>query len=65
MNKVSRDAIKSLIETEDNATMSIYLPTHRFPTSEHIQEDKIRLKNLVRSGKDALRRQGVDDGLIE
>lgn len=65
MNKVSQNAIKSLLETEDSATMSIYLPTHRFPTSEYIQEDKIRLKNLVRGGKEILAEKGVDDGLIE
>lgn len=65
MNKVNREAIKALLETEDNATISLYLPTHRFPTSEHISEDKIRLKNLVRAGKDLLQARGVDEGLIE
>lgn len=64
MNKVNREAIKSLLEAEDNATLSLYLPTHRFPTSEHIQEDKIRLKNLTRAGKEALEIQGVGDGIV-
>lgn len=65
MNKVNREAISRLLETEDNATLSLYLPTHRFPTSEHIAEDKIRLKNLIRSGKEMLHQHGVDEGLVE
>lgn len=65
MNKVNREAIKALLETEDNATISIYMPTHRFPTSEHISEDRIRLKNLVREAKEKLQKHGVDEGLIE
>ncbi len=64
MNKVSREAIKQLIEAEDNTTLSLYLPTHRFPTSEHIAEDKIRFKNLLKAGKEKLKSQGVDDGTI-
>lgn len=64
MNKINREAIKSLLEAEDNATVSLYLPTHRFPTSEHIQEDKIRFKNLVRAGKEALAARGIDGGII-
>lgn len=65
MNKVNREAIKALLETEDNATISLYMPTHRFPTSEHISEDKIRLKNLVREAKEKLQEHGVNEGLIE
>lgn len=64
MNKVSREAIKHLLELEDNVTLSIYLPTHRFPTSEHISEDRIRFKNLIRAGKEALEAEGVDDGIV-
>ena len=64
MNKVNQNAIKRLLETEDAATLSIYLPTHRFPTPEHMSEDKIRFKNLLRMGKEALVSRGVDDGIV-
>lgn len=64
MNKINTAAIKRLLELEDDKTLSIYVPTHRFPTSEHIQEDKIRFKNLVRKGKELLEKNGADEGLV-
>lgn len=64
MNKVNREAIKQLLDTEDGAAISLYMPTHRFPISEHITEDKIRFKNLVRAGEDLLKEQGIEDGII-
>ena len=64
MNKVNRETIKQLIETEDGVSVSLYMPTHRFPTSEHISEDKIRFKNLIKVSKEALKQKEVDDGLI-
>lgn len=63
MNKVNRDAIKQLIEGEDNATISLYMPTHRFPTSEHIVEDKIRFKNLIREAKEMLVSWGAEEDI--
>lgn len=63
MNKVSREAIKQLLETEDTMTLSIYMPAHRFPTSEHISEDKIRFKNLLRTAKEMLEKDGIDEGV--
>ena len=64
MNKVNRQAIKELLEAEDSASLCIYMPTHASPTADHISEDKIRLKNLIRSGKEALQNAGIDDGTI-
>lgn len=63
MNKVNREAIKQLLETEDSATISMYMPAHQFPTSEHITEDKIRFKNLIKSAKETLKDKGIDEGL--
>lgn len=63
MNKVSRESVKQLLELEDSVTLSMYLPTHQFPTSENIQEDRIRFKNLIRSAKEALEAQGVEEGV--
>ncbi len=64
MNKVSREAIKQLLETEDSVTLSMYMPSHRFPTSDHISEDQIRLKNLMKSAKETLEEQGTQGGLV-
>lgn len=65
MNKVSGESIKQLLEHEDSVTVSIYFPTHRFPTSDHISEDKIRFKNLIRAAKEMLVQQGSEDGIVE
>lgn len=64
MNKVNQEAIKQLLETEDSVSLSMYMPTHRFPTSEHISEDQIRLKNLMKLAKELLEKQGAEPGLV-
>ncbi len=64
MNKINQAVIKELLAYEDNVTLSLYLPTHRFPTSEHITEDKIRFKNLIKASKEKLQDAAVDDGTM-
>jgi hypothetical protein len=64
MNKVTPEAVKSLLEVDGDAVTSLYLPTHRSPTSVHIQEDKIRFKNLIRAGKEALEARGAEEDSI-
>lgn len=64
MNKVRPETIKALLESNDDITISLYLPTHRSPTSVHVGEDKIRFKNLIRAGKEALEAKGVDQDSI-
>ena len=61
MHKVTKAAISQLLEHEDTVTVSLFMPTHRFPTSEHITEDKIRFRNLIRGAKDALAGLGAED----
>lgn len=63
MNKVTYKAIEQLLETEDTNTLSIYMPTHHLPSSGHIAEDKIRYKNLLKSGREALQKVCSDDGV--
>ena len=63
MNKVSKETIKDLLDLEDSVAISLYLPTHRFPTPIHVQEDRIRFKNLVRAAKERLEADGVDEGI--
>lgn len=65
MNKVTLDALKPLLQPEGEVALSIYLPTHRFPSSEHIQEDKIRFKNLVRAGYDAMLSAGASEEITK
>lgn len=64
MNKVDKKAIEQLIETEDGVCVSLYMPTHKFPTPEHISEDKIRFKNLIKASKELLMREKADDELV-
>ena len=45
MALVSRDELGELMETRLNPSVSIFLPTHR--AGKEIQQDPIRLKNLL------------------
>jgi hypothetical protein len=60
MHTVTLESMTPLLRTDNEATVSLYFPTHRYPTADHIQEDKIRLKNLIRAGKEQLEARGVD-----
>lgn len=64
MNKVTLDTVKPLLQPEGEVALSIYLPTHKFPSSEHIQEDRIRFKNLVRASYDAILSTGASEEII-
>src|SRR6476620_4407709 len=63
MNTVNQQSIERLLEMEDQPVVSIYLPTHRAPTPPHIQEDKIRLKNDIRTAKERLLAMGMDEAV--
>lgn len=64
MHTVTPESITPLLHTDHHATVSLYFPTHRYPTADHIQEDKIRLKNLIRAGKEKLDAKGIDPDTI-
>ena len=61
MKKVDVSAIKNLIAYEGEPALTLYIPTHRYPTPPSIQEDQTRFKNLVRQGCDELARHKAID----
>ncbi|HET7630294.1 MAG TPA: hypothetical protein VFK03_02880 [Candidatus Saccharimonadales bacterium] len=54
MNKITTEAVNQLTEAKPGAAVSIYLPTHRYPTPPHMQEDQTRFKNLVSQAQQQL-----------
>lgn len=50
MRKITHASLKKLSNYEGEPVLTIYVPTHRFPTPPNIQEDQTRFKNLVRAG---------------
>jgi len=51
MRVLSREELRTLIESPQQVTVSIYMPTH--PTGD-IEQDPIRLKNLLRDAENQL-----------
>lgn len=56
MNKITKSTIIRLAEEQTGKVVSIYMPTHRYPSPPHIQESQTRFKNMLHSA-----RQIVDD----
>jgi hypothetical protein len=52
MNKITQPVIESLSQDTEGPVVSIYLPTHRYPTPPHMQEDETRFKNLLHEARD-------------
>lgn len=59
MDTLDRDALVLLAQTAGWPAVSIYLPTHR--VTINTEQDRIRLRNLVRSACDGLVAQGMRD----
>lgn len=57
MDIVSREELKALMEERNDNCVSIFLPTHR--AGAEIQQDAIRLKNLLRSCEEQLTERGM------
>jgi hypothetical protein len=57
MNILTRTALNKLIDIEEQWCVSIYLSTHR--TGMDIQQDPIRLKNLLKEAEQQLSARGV------
>jgi hypothetical protein len=55
---LTKDDLKNLIETRSDHCVSIYLPTHRL--GRVIQQDRLRLKNLVNQAEKGLRERGLN-----
>ena len=62
MNLLSWSEFEQLNEVADNIAVSIYLPTH--VAGAEIQQDPIRLKNLLREAEGKLQTAEVDDATI-
>ncbi len=56
MNGISREDIQALMQTTGKTAVSIYMPTHR--TGRELQQDPIRLKNLLDDVHDDLKARG-------
>lgn len=54
MQKATKTLIESLVGQEKTPKLSLYMPTHRYPSPPHIQEDQTRYKNLIREARDQL-----------
>lgn len=57
MDILDRQDLKRLSQHEDGWHVSIYMPTHR--ASDQIQQDPIRLKNLLTQAEEALVERGL------
>jgi hypothetical protein len=66
MKMVRKNELKSMLQCQGKACVSIYLPTHR--TGQEVQQDPIRLKNALSKVEErllerGLRRPEIDDML--
>ncbi|MDZ7682912.1 MAG: hypothetical protein U5J63_14655 [Fodinibius sp.] len=60
---ITRENILNLAQQEHDVCISIYLPTH--VKGEEVQQDPIRLKNLLSEAKEQLEEREVSDRKIE
>jgi len=54
---VTYDLIRELCQTNDDPTLSLYMPTHR--TGREMRQDRVRFKNLLQRSIDALSDYGL------
>ncbi|MFZ5447149.1 MAG: hypothetical protein ACOZFS_00725 [Thermodesulfobacteriota bacterium] len=57
MKIFTRDELRTLTESPLGPCVSIYMPTHRVPTEN--QQDRTRLKNLIRQAQESLQAYGL------
>lgn len=57
MDILNRDNLEQLSKQEDGLHVSIYMPTH--PAGDQIQQDPIRLKNLLNQAQEELMARGL------
>lgn len=60
---ITRDNILDLAKQQPDVGISIFLPTHR--KGEEVQQDSIRLKNLLSKAEDQLKERDISDKRIE
>jgi len=57
MRIFTRDELRTLTAAPQAPCLSIYMPTHRLPTEN--QQDRTRLKNLIRQAQESLQAYGL------
>lgn len=57
MRIFTREELRTLVEAAQAPCVSVYMPTHRLPTEN--QQDRTRLKNLLRQAQDSLQAYGL------
>ncbi len=57
MKIFTRDELRTLTASAQAPCVSIYMPTHRLPTEN--QQDRTRLKNLIRQAQESLQAYGL------
>lgn len=57
MKKISNEMIDTLSKFSGETALTIYMPTHRTPTSPNTTENQTRYKNLIREGFEKLASQ--------
>ncbi|NJL85543.1 MAG: hypothetical protein HC886_05530 [Leptolyngbyaceae cyanobacterium SM1_1_3] len=63
MTLLSKADLKSILETAESPTVSIYIPTH--VASKEIRQDPIRLKNQLQQAEEQLEQLGMDSSAIQ
>jgi hypothetical protein len=63
MRIFTRDELKNLTESPQAPCVSIYMPTHRVSTEN--QQDRTRLKNLIRQAQESLQAYGLRPAAAE
>lgn len=61
MDLLSRNELHELMEDRGEASLSLFMPTHR---TGDTQQDPIRLKNLIKEAEDKLTEQQLDENRI-
>lgn len=57
MDSLTRDQLKQLAEVREDPCVSIFMPAHR--SGKENEQDRIRLKNLIRQAEDRLVERGL------
>ena len=63
MKIFTREELRTLTAAPQAPCVSIYMPTHRLPTEN--QQDRTRLKNLIRQAHESLLTQGLRPAAAE
>ena len=63
MKIFTRDELRTLTASAQGPCVSIYMPTHRLPTEN--QQDRTRLKNLIRQAQESLQTSGLRPAAAE